>query len=166
MNCSRNDEKWISMALSEAEKSNMPMRHGCLAVSGGKIVAKGYNSYRTYSRDGMIRNTCSCHAEIDVLRKCLKKEKNKLSLYIVRVSSEGILRNSSPCHMCISVMKYFPIKRIIFSTDDGITKCKLSEYTNTFHTSGDRAIRENRANYYKTNTFSYYNDNKIYTTLI
>jgi len=129
--CSRKDEKWVSMALNEAVKSEMLHRHGCLAVSGGKYIAKGCNNYRTYSRDGLIRNCCSCHAEVNVLRKCLKNPHNRLNLYIVRISQDGKMRNSEPCFMCVSLMKSYFVKYIIYSTNDGIRKCKISEYTSS-----------------------------------
>ena len=86
----QNDEKYMSVAMSEAEKSILSARLGCVAVVSGKIIARGFNHYRTFSKDGLISNTCSCHAEMDVLRKCLKQNKTrKLSLYVVRVSKNG-----------------------------------------------------------------------------
>jgi len=64
------DEKFASIALNESSKSNMlHHQHGCVAVMGGKIIARGYNSDRCYSKDEFLKNTCSCHAEIDVMRK-------------------------------------------------------------------------------------------------
>ena len=64
------DEKFASIALDESSKSNMMHhQHGCVAVMGGKIIARGYNSDRCYSNDEFLKNTCSCHAEIDVMRK-------------------------------------------------------------------------------------------------
>jgi len=44
------------------------MRHGAVAVAGGKIMGRGHNHYRSTSRDGFIKNTCTCHAEIASLR--------------------------------------------------------------------------------------------------
>ena len=79
--CSNADERYINFAIEEAYKSNVGFRHGCVAVASGKIIARGYNSDRTISRDGLIGKMCSCHAEIDVLRKCLKRKlPKKISL--------------------------------------------------------------------------------------
>ena len=90
--CTHNDEKFVAIAVIEAEKSALPARLGCVAVVNGKIIARGFNHYRTFSKDGLIENTCSCHAEMDVLRKCLKQNKTrKLSLYVVRLSKMGNL---------------------------------------------------------------------------
>jgi tRNA(Arg) A34 adenosine deaminase TadA len=76
------DERFARFALEEANKSNMTHhQHGCIAVLGGQIIARGYNSDRTQSSDGFLRNTCSCHAEIDVMRKLEKKVNKKSSSF-------------------------------------------------------------------------------------
>ena len=65
------------MAAEEAKKSDILYRHGCVAVSSGKVIARGHNKYRSYSKDGLIRENTTCHAEIDVLRKMYEKEYQK-----------------------------------------------------------------------------------------
>lgn len=65
--CER-DHHFLSLASLEAEKSVQQSRHGCVAVSNGKIRGRGHNSCRTQSCDGFIQNTCSCHAEVAALR--------------------------------------------------------------------------------------------------
>ena len=67
---SNTDYRYMSLAMEEAKKSQISYQVGCIAVVSGKIVARGCNTYRTYSKDGMIGRACSCHAEINVLRKC------------------------------------------------------------------------------------------------
>ena len=68
-NISLKDQQFISAACKQAQKSTVAMRHGCVAVAGGKIIAGGSNNYRASSRDGFLENTCTCHAEISTLRK-------------------------------------------------------------------------------------------------
>ena len=67
------DNKFISAASHEANKSTVLMRHGAVAVANGKILGRGHNHYRTTSKDGFINNTCTCHAEVDVMRKLYHK---------------------------------------------------------------------------------------------
>jgi tRNA(Arg) A34 adenosine deaminase TadA len=70
ISCNFRDERIASIALLEADRSTMKYhQHGCVAVAGGQIIARGTNSYRCQSNDGYLTDTCSCHAEIDVLRK-------------------------------------------------------------------------------------------------
>ena len=65
---SSNDFKFINAATNEAIKSPVLMRHGAVAVVNGRICGRGYNHYRSYSKDSFIINTCTCHAEIACLR--------------------------------------------------------------------------------------------------
>lgn len=145
MDCSLTDEKWASRAIHEAQKSPLAMKHGCIAVSSGKLLAFGHNTYKTYSRDGYVRNVCSCHAEINVLRQFLKRKINKVTLYIVRVSNDGQMKDSSPCANCFYLMRQFPIKHIVYTTNNGLYKCKLNDYVSNFISSGNNAIIERRA---------------------
>ena len=144
--CSNSDLRFASAALEESRKSPLGYRIGCVAVVSGKIAARGHNHYRTYSKDGFIKNTCSCHAEIDVLRKCLKQQIcKKISLYVMRTSSNGDVACSAPCIDCFLKMKEFNIKRIVYIGHDGELKKKNMDTFETAHvTSGKRAIFEKR----------------------
>jgi len=72
---SRKDIEFISVAAAEGMKSNVLMRHGCVAVMNGKIIGKGYNNYRNRTYDGFVNNTnqCTCHAEMAALRNVYHK---------------------------------------------------------------------------------------------
>ena len=63
------DERYLSIAANLSKRSPVLMQHGSVAVVNGKIMATGFNNYRTISSDGFINNTCTCHAEVDVIRK-------------------------------------------------------------------------------------------------
>tara|TARA_B100000282_G_C31399616_1_gene339513 strand:- start:167 stop:442 length:276 start_codon:yes stop_codon:yes gene_type:complete len=65
---STTDMKYISMAATQASMSPVLMRHGSVAVASGKVMGRGFNNYRTTSKDQFIQNTCTCHAEIACLR--------------------------------------------------------------------------------------------------
>lgn len=147
MYCSNSDERFADIALREARKSPVQFRHGCVAVISGKIVARGYNNYQTYSKDGLIGTSCSCHAEISVLRKCLRRNiTGKMNLYIVRLSnSNDDMLSSSPCKECFTKMANFNIKSIIYSENNNIlVKKNMRDFKPHHQTSGKRAILENR----------------------
>mgnify|MGYP001281326409 FL=1 len=72
---STHEESFISIACELANDSKMLQKHGCVAVVNGKVVGTGCNNYRNYSRDGMLSNCCSCHAEIAATRSALKRSK-------------------------------------------------------------------------------------------
>jgi pyrimidine deaminase RibD-like protein len=73
-NISRRHLKCINVAIDEAFKSNILHKHGCVIASNGRILAKGYNTNRTSSKDGLISRCCSCHAEIAAIRNLAKSE--------------------------------------------------------------------------------------------
>ena len=147
LTCSNSDERFADAAAREAVKSPAQFRHGCVAVVSGKIMARGYNNYQTYSKDGLIGSACSCHAEINVLRKCLRRNiLGKINLYIVRISNTtNDMVNSAPCCQCVKVMRRFNIKTITYSEDDNkLVKTNLKNYKKVHVSSGTRAIIENR----------------------
>ena len=65
---SNSDQTFINSAFNEALKSPVLMRHGAVAVVNRKIMGRGYNHYRSHSKDNFIVNSCTCHAEIASLR--------------------------------------------------------------------------------------------------
>ena len=66
---SNKDHKIASLALAEARESPVMMQVGCVATLNGKPIAQGHNHYRTHSKDKIICNTFTCHAECDVMHK-------------------------------------------------------------------------------------------------
>jgi len=85
-NLSNNEQSYINYAVSEALKSPVLMRHGAVAVANGKIMGRGHNHYRSYSKDHFISNTCTCHAEIASLRNmfhCCGNHSNNNSIKVV-----------------------------------------------------------------------------------
>ena len=72
---SNKESNYISEAINEAKQSPVKIRHGAIAMSGGRIIAKGFNHYRTQSANGYMGGS-TCHAECDVLHKLLKLQTN------------------------------------------------------------------------------------------
>ena len=84
---SSSEMKFMNMALQEANKSEILMHHGAIAVVGGKVMGRGHNFYRTHSRDNFITNTCTCHAEIACLRNMFYTH-NKQNNLNIKVGNE------------------------------------------------------------------------------
>ncbi len=66
------EERFLSLAALHAQESIMPYRHGSVIVQNGKPIAFGTNHSRNYSKDGIISNCGSCHAEVDAIRNAYK----------------------------------------------------------------------------------------------
>ena len=58
--------KYINIAIKEAMKSVVTMKHGCVIVKRKKIIATGHNKYTNTN----FKDYFSLHAEIDALNKC------------------------------------------------------------------------------------------------
>lgn len=146
MEHSNTDARYLSIAAEEAEKSVSCYRVGCVAVSSGKILARGHNNARTYSKDGMIGDSLSCHAEIDVLRKCLRRNiTNKMKLYVVRIAATGEYVCSAPCIDCFMAMKEFNIKDIVYIGHEGeVLKRSMGSFHTCHQSGGKKAVIENR----------------------
>jgi len=124
--------KMINNLVSSIDKySNINTKSGFHHYSGiyknGKPYFIGCNTLRN-----VYNNTCmffSTHAEMCVIYKILKscklqpfKDFVDLSDYcivVVRYGKDGTLRNSRPCNHCLEVMKFYKIKKIHYSTDEG-----------------------------------------------
>mgnify|MGYP001162179316 FL=1 len=71
---SKRATKFADQAMTLAKTSPMLFRHGCVCVVNGKVISTGVNNYRTHCCSGMI-DSCSCHAEMDAVRKIIKGTK-------------------------------------------------------------------------------------------
>lgn len=68
-NLSQTRKKLFTLAIQQAEKSEMSQKIGCVVVMGGRPVSFGYNR----DIDGFVLGThCRMHAEMCALRRLLK----------------------------------------------------------------------------------------------
>ena len=73
LDVSQKDQRFIEIASRHAERSTMISKHGSIITYKGKFIAAGYNTdSRVHSRDGIIQNCVSCHAEINAIRNATK----------------------------------------------------------------------------------------------
>ncbi|MCJ1396894.1 hypothetical protein MMC11_000084 [Xylographa trunciseda] len=48
-------DSYLSLCLEQASQSSLHYRHGCIIVSGGKIIGNGYNHYRPGYNGGALK---------------------------------------------------------------------------------------------------------------
>lgn len=145
---SNKDASYISAAAQQASESPLQMRHGAIAVCGGRIIARGFNHYRCHSNNNIIGECVTCHAECDVLHKLCKLGKQghkRITIYVTRIGLRGGLRESAPCYDCYEKMKFFGIKNIVYTesmqddnTSVNIIKCPIDKYKTTVVTTGQK----------------------------
>jgi tRNA(Arg) A34 adenosine deaminase TadA len=101
------DEKYMKMALEEAEKAGrggeIPV--GAILLKGDQVLAKDHNRC-------IELNDPTAHAEILVLRKGGKILRNyRLNETVMYVTVE-------PCPMCVSAMVHGRIRRLVYGTPE------------------------------------------------
>lgn len=147
---SKQEEKFIASASHYATLSPMNNRHGCIVVMNGQEISAGYNNYRNYSRDKMISNCLSCHAEISAVRNALKGEHNKrkqesmlrrMKLYVVRLNDQGKYMDSKPCRNCHCRLKSMGVRNVIYSSGEDFLSMDLRRHYSENVSTGYRYIR-------------------------
>lgn len=146
-------ESMFSLCTEQASRSPLMYRIGCIATYGGKIICKDCNS-DTYSTDKFLKNTCTCHAEVNVLRRTfqkyqrqykedkIKKIFRKTTLYISRLSNGEAIQNSAPCVDCLTLIRQFNIKRIVFYNGQEICFYNPYKFETTHISYGKLYINE------------------------
>jgi tRNA(Arg) A34 adenosine deaminase TadA len=101
------DEKYMKMALEEAEKAGQggEIPVGAVLLKGGQVLAKDHNRC-------IELNDPTAHAEILVLRKGGNILRNyRLNETVMYVTAE-------PCPMCVSAMVHGRISRLVYGTPE------------------------------------------------
>ena len=111
------DEKWMSLALEQANKAEehgeVPV--GAVLVKDGLLVAKAYNQ-------PISTNDPTAHAEIQLLRTAGSTLKN------YRLTGTSLYVTLEPCAMCLGAIMHARIDRLIFGAYDPKTGvCGSSE---------------------------------------
>ena len=101
------DKKWMKIALNEANlalnESEIPV--GAVLVKSGELIAQSHNQ-------PVKTNDPTAHAEIQLLRKAGKQQKN------YRLVGSTLYVTLEPCAMCFGAMIHARIERIVFGTSD------------------------------------------------
>lgn len=115
----------LCKAKEMARKSDMNDRHGAIMWSKKGYCGLGHNHNNMDKfRFGKIygRRLCSVHAEISCLIDCrlnVMREK-RMKMLVIKLKRDESLGLSKPCGMCMAYLRKFKIKKVYYSTDDGI----------------------------------------------
>lgn len=116
------DVRWIERAIRQAEQApHDKWRVGAVLIRGGRFLAAGYNRYRNdpalVGADGV-----SYHAEAVAIRKA--GDAHGATLYVARLTKGGALGLSMPCDRCQSLIEESGVRTVIWTTPDGMVKCR------------------------------------------
>jgi len=118
------DEKWMKIAISEANLANnegeIPV--GAVIIQNNKLIVKAHNQ-------PIINHDPTAHAEVEALRKAGRKLKN------YRLSGLTLYVTLEPCAMCLGAMMHARIERVVFGASDpktGVCGSKADLTSETF----------------------------------
>ncbi len=101
----RQHSEFMKLAIKEARKNFKALSggpFGACIVRKGRVIAA--------SRNTVLKNDATCHAEINAIRKASRK----LGTY--DLSDCVIYSTTEPCPMCFAAIHWARIKRIIYGT--------------------------------------------------
>lgn len=103
----REDEKWMRMALAEAQKAadegETPV--GAVLVAGGELIAAGHNAREA-------KHDVTSHAEMETIRAAASKKGNW------RLSDMTLYVTLEPCPMCAGAILAARIPRVVYGAKD------------------------------------------------
>lgn len=109
----RRDEKFMAEAIAEAKKgsSEGEVPIGAVAVSDGRIVARGHNR-RIADTD------ITAHAEMTCLRELSALFLNSSGNLNFDLSKLTLYSTLEPCAMCLGAMIHYGVGRVVFGEYD------------------------------------------------
>ena len=113
---SNKDRSRLNLAAKAASNSVHKHRVGAVLVSGGSVVAQGYNRVRMVDRQPY--EMCTEHAEECALRMRGYNADGDV-MYVARLGAGGAHRLAKPCSRCLEQLASVGIKRVVYTTDNG-----------------------------------------------
>ena len=118
-----------SYAQTIASQSKLKQRLGAVLLKHGRVIGAGHNQLRHQSTLQTDHWSGSLHAEIacilDALRKTDLKTIKGSTLMVVRLKADGSMGLALPCPACYDVIQKMGIKKIMFSTNTGMSEIKV-----------------------------------------
>lgn len=115
----------ISLSLREASKSTFARaKIGAVIVSGGRVVAKGFNKIRGSKKIKQKRWPSTLHAECDAILNAIKSgcydDLNRATMYVSHIRPSGTIGNACPCGDCMEVIRGSgKFKKVVFTCGNG-----------------------------------------------
>ncbi len=109
---SKNEQRFLQMAMGVALESKCKFRHGAIVVKHGTILGSSPNLYKNDPKNVDFHYS-QVHAEIAALKRA--GWPTKVTVYVARVNGFGTARLSKPCANCQEVLDAHKVK-VIWTT--------------------------------------------------
>ena len=130
-NFSFKEMTYFRVARSLSELSDHPQHKvGAIVVDKHQIISSGYNSATKHHRLQAElnkerftdeRDLGAVHAEVSALLPIYKhKDLRFATMFIYREHADGTYAMARPCQSCMKLIKQCGIKKIYYTTEDGL----------------------------------------------
>lgn len=119
----------IKSAMKKAREMSMKSDHhqakvGAVVLQKNKALSSGYNqdkkTHPFLKKHGFHYNQ-SIHAEMAAIFRMKNKENLKgATIVVYRETKDGHMAMSKPCAVCQKLMRIYGVKKIMYSTENGI----------------------------------------------
>lgn len=127
-------KKILDLAAMLSQNSEKRQKMGAVIAKKNKVISWGVNSSKTHPTQNFYNqkfrfvdklgepgtDVSSIHAEMDALNRCKDKDLKGHTLYVYRQDKNGKLRISRPCKACYQAIVDRGIKKIVYTTENGI----------------------------------------------
>jgi len=124
---SKRIERYFEQARNAAANSPYgKIRHGAVLAKGGSVLnvsfnKDNYNSFGNRFRD-LDRGHATVHAELGCILGLSRATTSGSDVYVCRINREGEFRYSKPCGMCHEALKHVGVKRVYYTTNEGLVE--------------------------------------------
>lgn len=125
----------VSNLVVKAKKASLRSNYskfmiGSVIVKQGRIISCGWSQLKThpyvkyngvYQKEDGVHISENMHSELASVFKV--KDKRVLqgtTIYIYRENKNGHFANCKPCPMCHKILKEYGVKKMIYTTDQGL----------------------------------------------
>lgn len=123
--------RFLFLARNVSFHSNHRVRVGAVIVKNGKPISVGFNKLKTHTIYTKVNHKRakyiqSLHAEMSALLSA-RTDVSGATIYVYRERRDGSRGNAKPCPVCQLLLAEAGVKKIYFSTDDGMDVLKLKK---------------------------------------
>lgn len=124
-------DKFMKLARNVSFHSNHRVRVGAVIVTNGKPISIGFNKLKTHPIYTKINHKRakyiqSLHAEMSALLSA-RTDVSGATIYVYRERRDGSRGNAKPCPVCQLLLAEAGIKKIYFTTEEGIKSLRLRD---------------------------------------
>ena len=117
-------KRHFDLARKLSEKSEYHHKLGAVLIKKGRVIGLGFNkSNKTHPKSKTPYNTI--HAEFDAIIGLSLEELKGAEIYVYREYKDGKPALAKPCQHCLQLIIQAGIKKIHYTTNDGIMEEKI-----------------------------------------